>query len=116
MKTEEFLTKIQGYYNLKYVKGIQLNMIATYISGKSEYYLDRLFIAVTTTFTGEYKMLPNIAVFEKLTDETYSIIEEQNRKSQIQDLDILAITDGEEVDYSEEMKELFDGMDKRFKV
>lgn len=115
MKTAQFLTKIQGYYNMKYVKGIQLNLIATYINGKPDHYLDCLFTAVTTSFTGEYKMLPNIAVFEKLTDATYEIIDEQKQKQQIQDLKTPAITDGDEVDYSDEMKALFDGMDERFK-
>ncbi len=115
MKTTEFLTKTQEYYNLKYVKGTQLNMIATYINGKSEYYLDALFVAVTTKFSGQYKTLPDIAIFEKLTEETYSIIDEQKRKAQIQDLKTPAITDGDEVDYSDEMIDLFEGMDKRFK-
>lgn len=116
LKTIDFLTKIQGYYNLKYTKGTQLNMIATYISGKSEYYLDCLFIAVTRSFSGQYKTLPDIAIFEKLTDVTYEIIEEQKRKAQIADLSRPQLTDGDEVDYSEEMKGMFAKMDKRFRL
>ena len=42
-------------------------------------------------------------------------MEEQKRKQQIADLSKPVLTDGNEVDYSEEMKELFAGMDKRFK-
>lgn len=115
MTIEQFIFKIQDYYGMQYRKGEQIEMIGQYLKTKHANYIKCLYSAVIKTFTGEYKMLPNIAVFEKLTDETYSILDEQKRKAQIQDLKTPAITDGEEVDYSDEMKDLFDGMDKRFK-
>ncbi len=116
MKTVDFITKIQGYYDRKYTTGIQIDLITKYLDSKHENYLSCLFNATVKNFSGQYKTLPDIAIFEKLITATYDIIEEQNRKRQIQDLKTLAITDGEEVDYSEEMKELFDGMDEKFKL
>ena len=116
MKTIDFITKIQGYYDKKYVQGIQLDLITKYLDSKHENYLGCLFNATVKRFSGQYKTLPDIAIFEELITMTYGIIDEQKRKQQIQDLKTPAITDGDEVDYTEEMKELFDGMDERFRV
>ena len=116
MKATEFMEKIQKYYGLKYLKGVQENLIKSYLESKHDNYLKCLFSATVKEYTGEYKMLPNIAVFEKLTDATYQIIDEVKRKAQIQDLKTPAITDGDEVDYTDEMKDLFSGMDVRFKT
>ena len=115
LKTKEFMFKVQSYYGLKYRDGEHIELVYKYLDSKHENYLTCLYSATVKNFSGQYKTLPDIAIFEKLTDKTYEIIEEQKRKSQITDLSRPAITDGDEVDYSEEMKELFDGMDKRFK-
>ncbi len=115
MKTKEFLFKVQNYYGLKYREGEHITLVYQYLNSKHENYLTCLYSATVKTFSGQYKTLPDIAIFEKLTEETYSIIDEQKRKAQIQDLKTPAITDGEEVDYSDEMIDLFDGRDKRFK-
>ena len=74
-----------------------------------------LFSATVKNFSGQYKTLPDIAIFEKLTSETWAIIEEQKRKAQIADLTRPAITDGNEKDYSEEITELFNGLDKKLR-
>ena len=116
MKTVDFITKIQGYYDKKYVKGIQLDLITKYLDSKHENYVGCLFNATVKRFSGQYKTLPDIAIFEELITMTYGIIHDQERKKRIQDLKTPSITDDEEVDYSEEMKELFAGMDERFRI
>ena len=115
MTTQEFTLKIQNYYGIKYRKGTQIELIYQYLNSKHENYLKCLFSAVVKGFSGQYKTLPDIAIFEGLTDKTYDIIEEQKRKQQIANLQRPAITDGDEVDYTEEMKELFREMDTKLK-
>jgi len=116
MTTKHFIFKIQDYYGIKYREGTQINMIFQYLNSKKENYLTCLYSATVKNFSGQYKTLPDIAIFEKLTKETCYIIDELKKRKQIQDLKTPAITDGDEVDYTDEMKELFDGMDVRFKT
>ena len=116
MKTKEFLTKVQNYYGLNYRKGEHIELVYKYLDSKSDIYLTCLYSATVKSFSGQYKTLPDIAIFEKMTEATYQIIDEVKRKAQIQDLKTPAITDGDEVDYTDEMKDLFSGMDVRFKT
>lgn len=115
MTTKDFIFKVQEYYGLKYRKGTHIDLIFQYLNSKHENYLTCLYAATVKNFSGQYKTLPDIAIFEGLTSETYDIIEEQKRKSQIADLKRPAITDGDEVDYSEEITELFKNMDSRLR-
>ena len=113
MIVKDFISKIQSYYGQEYRLGTQIDLIIAYLNKKSEKYLTCLFAAVIKEFSGQYKTLPDIAVFEKVVNSTYEIMDNMQRK---QDLSTTAITDGEEVDYSEEIKALFAGMDKKFKA
>lgn len=113
MTAKEFISKIQDYYGLEYRKGAQIDLIIAYLNQRSAKYLICLFAAVVKEFSGQYKILPDIAVFEKVSSSAYDIMENMQHK---QNLKTPAITDGEEVDYSEEIKALFVGMDKRFKA
>ena len=115
MKIIDFIVKIENYYGIKYRQGEQIDLITMYLEIKSENYLTYLFSAVIKNFSGQYKTLPDIAIFETLITEIYEMMKSQKRKRQIADLKRPALTDGEEVDYSEEMKGLFANMDKRFK-
>ena len=112
MVVKDFVKAVQEYYGLEYRTGLQLNLIGNYLGEKSDKYITCLFSATVKGFSGQYKSLPDIAVFESLTTETFEIMDAMKRK---QDLATPAITDGEEVDYTEEIKELFSKMDKKFK-
>ena len=112
MVVKDFIKAVQEYYGMGYRQGLQLNLIGNYLKEKSGTYLTCLFSATVKGFSGQYKSLPDIAVFEKLSKETFEIMDSMKRK---QDLTTPAITDGEEVDYTEEIKELFSKMDKKFK-
>ena len=116
MVVKDFIKAVQDYYGLEYRQGLQLNLVGNYLNEKSDKYLTCLFSATVKGFSGQYKSLPDIAIFENLSTETYEIMEEQKRKQQIADLTRHAITDGDERDYTEEMKGLFANMDKKFKV
>ena len=113
MIVKDFIVKIQDYYGQEYRKGTQLDLITAYLNVKSEKYLTCLFAAVVKEFSSQYKTLPDIAIFEKVIKATFEIMDTMQRK---QDLSTPAITDGEEVDYSDEIKALFAGMDKKFKA
>ena len=115
MTTKQFIQKVQNYYGVKYREGEHIDMVFKYLNSKTENYLTCLYPATLKGFSGQFKTLPDIKIFEDLIEETYKIMDEVERKQQIQDLQTPAITDGEEVDYTDEMKDLFDGMDKRFK-
>lgn len=113
MIVKDFISKIQDYYGQEYRIGTQIDLMIAYLNQKSEKYLTCLFAAVVKEFSGQYKTLPDIAVLEKVVKSTYEIMDNMQRK---QNLKTPAITDGEEVDYSEEMKALFAGMDKKLKA
>lgn len=106
MKTKEFIIKIQNYYGQKYREGEHIELVYKYLNNKNENYLKCLFVATVKNFSGQFKTLPDIAVFEKLKNETYEIIDEQRRKNQIQNLKTKAITDGDEIDRSDEIADL----------
>jgi len=113
LNSKEFISKIQDYYGLEYRTGAQIDLIIAYLNQRSEEYLICLFAAVVKDFSGQYKTLPDIAVFEKVASSAYDIMDNIQHK---QNLRTPAITDGEEVDYSEEIKALFAGLDKKFKA
>ena len=113
MNSKDFISKIQDYYGLEYRKGAQIDLIIAYLNQRSGKYLICLFAAVVKEFSGQYKTLPDIAVFEKVAGPAYEIMDNIQHK---QNLKTPAITDGKEVDYSEEIKALFAGMDKKFKA
>lgn len=58
-----FLESIQRYYG-KYPPG-QLPTVQKYLSGKSEKYLGKLYTLVLLDFSSQYRVPPDIAVFER---------------------------------------------------
>lgn len=115
MTAKEFIADIHEYYGTQYRKGKQRNMIYTYLSKKSSKYLDSLFEVTVKRFSGQYKTLPDIAIFEELTDEVYEDIQARRLEIQ-QDLSRKAIAaDTEPVVSPEEARKFLDDLFKRLK-
>ncbi len=70
MKTKEFMFKVQSYYGLKYRDGEHIELVYKYLDSKHENYLTCLYSATVKNFSGQYKTLPDIAIFEGLKDKT----------------------------------------------
>lgn len=64
MNLNKFLTKIQNYYGL-YPEG-QIPVIKAYLTKKSDEYLSKLYGLVILNFSSQYKVPPDISIFEKL--------------------------------------------------
>ena len=64
MTIQDFLRDIQGYYNLRYSLGT-LKIIFQYLEKQPLLY-DVLFKEVVLSFSGQYKTLPDVAIFEKI--------------------------------------------------
>lgn len=111
MKVREFIKGIQEYYGLEYRKGIQLNTIATFLSEKSEYMLSCLFSAVILEFSGQYKTLPDIAVFEGARKRMYEIYDERKKKEERK-----MLPEEGTFDYSKEIAEELSKLVKKLKL
>ena len=105
MVVKSFIKAIQDYYGMEYRKGLQLDLIADYLKEKSESYLTCLFSVTVKDFSGQYKSLPDIAVFERLAGDTHDAVALMKRK---QDLSTPAIKEKGVEDYREEIIKLFD--------
>lgn len=64
MNLKIFIKEIQVYYNMKYTNGT-LQHIITFLE-KQPFRLDVIFDETILTFSGQYKTLPNIAIFNDI--------------------------------------------------
>ena len=64
MKTAEFIKQIQDYYGMQYKEGT-LNVLIAWLE-KQPVRLDILFQETIPLFSGQYKTLPDIAIFNKV--------------------------------------------------
>ncbi len=80
MTAEKFMDDIQEYYGVDYRPGLHRDKIFTYLEGKSERYLDFLFDIVILNFSGQYRTLPDVAIYEKLSRDVYDEIDKYNLK------------------------------------
>ena len=69
MKHTNFVKAIESYYG-KYPPG-QLPVIRKYLSLKSEKYLSKLHALVLLNFSSQYRVPPDIAIFEQQKYQTY---------------------------------------------
>ncbi len=99
METKEFIIGIQGYYGQEYRQGIQLNTIASWLSGHGPKYLECVFEATIKSFSGQYKTLPDIAIFEGLKKETWEIFDSKKEP-------VLMIEEEGLQDYKKEISKL----------
>ena len=104
MVVKSFIKGIQEYYGQEYRAGLQLDLVADYLKDKTEMYLTCLFAVTVKDFSGQYKSLPDIAVFEKLAGETYDAIGAMRKK---QDLSIPALEEEGLEDFREEVIAMF---------
>ena len=63
----DFLKEVQAYYGMKYDKGT-LRYLVGYLE-KQKLRYDILLKETFKTFSGQYKTLPDIAIFEKVKNE-----------------------------------------------
>ena len=71
MTSKQFVNELQEYYGMTYSKGQLMRMIDWF--NKNADILDELLEAVIYGFSGQFKTLPDIAVFEDHLDEAYLI-------------------------------------------
>ncbi len=67
MQINRFIKGIEGYYGA-YSSGVK-PLVAKYLTKYSEAQLDILFDRVLVGYSGQYKHTPDIAVFEKISQE-----------------------------------------------
>jgi hypothetical protein len=89
LTTKAFLTNIEAYYNVQYPIG-QKALVAKYLDGKDERYLDFLFKIVITSHSSKWGKTPDIAIFDELRSQA---VDELERDIQNQDLSRLALED-----------------------
>ncbi len=115
MTAKEFIINIQEYYGLKYRKGKQANMVFTYLSKKSDRFLDFLFETTVSGFSGQYRTLPDIAIFEELKNDAYEDMQAHELEVQ-QDLKRKAIaSETEAIVPPEEARKFLEDLFKRLK-
>jgi len=68
LTTEQFIEKVEGYYNVRYPAGQKL-YIAKYLSTLSERSLDFMFTVCLKNYSAKWGKAPDIAVFEELRPE-----------------------------------------------
>lgn len=71
MTAKQFVFEIQEYYGMNYSKGQLTRMVDWF--RKNDGILGELLEAVIKGFSGQYKVLPDIAVFENHLDEAFLI-------------------------------------------
>ena len=105
METKEFILGMQEYYGQEYRHGIQLNTIASWLDGHGPRYLECIFEATIKGFSGQYKVLPDIAVFESLKKQAWEIFDTKKEP-------ILQIEEEGLQDYTKEIAELAEKLAK----
>ena len=78
MTIQEFVKAVQNYYNHVYAEG-QRPYVAQYLRGKSPEYLDALFSVLLLRYSGQYKTVPDIAVFESLKEEARGALQSRQK-------------------------------------
>lgn len=73
MTPREFLDAIQGYYGLRYTDG-QKPFIAKWVASRSEAFLRCLFDEITREVSGQFRTLPDIAIFEQCTQRALDVL------------------------------------------
>jgi hypothetical protein len=79
VNTNLFLTKIEAYYEQQYSPQ-KRSIIGAYLETKTDGYKGHLFVEVVRVFSGQYKTLPDIAVFEKCEDEALRDLEREHSR------------------------------------
>jgi hypothetical protein len=107
MTQDEFIASIQDYYGQKYPAG-QLPFIKKYLATRNETALTMLFGEILKSFSGQYKTLPDVAIFESVRGDVLDDLKEAKGK---QDLARLTIGE-EETATPEQLAELFKSLER----
>ena len=102
MTTKAFLTNIEAYYNVQYPIG-QKALVAKYLDGKDERYLDFLFKIAVVKHSTKWGKVPDIAIFEELRTQA---LDELVYDTQNQDLSRPALEDRSMILSDEERDEV----------
>lgn len=105
MELKEFITRLQDYYGQPYRRGELRNQVLDYLDTFQPEYLEALYKATLENFSGQFKTLPDIAVFEKLYPQVKDIM--KNKHMRIERNERIAIADGTEENYKEEIAGMF---------
>jgi hypothetical protein len=105
---KDFLDGIQKYYGMTYQDG-QKPYIAQYLETFNERALSHLFAKTLTSYSGRYKALPDIAVWEGLRQDIKKLMETEQLEA---DHSRLAIEDKSEYASPEQVEALVDHFKK----
>ena len=116
MVVQDFLKTIQEYYGMKYNHGVQIEMIYKYLEKKSSEFLICLLSTTIQNFSGQYKTLPDIAIFNQFKAQVFELMDKREMERQ-QDLNRQAIPENteEEEDRREDIVKMFEGLKKKYK-
>ncbi len=92
MDTVKFIKMIENYYGIKYRSGM-LSILIGYLE-KQTLDLNSIFQKVVLDFSGQYKTLPDIAIFEKIikVEKKYMnkfMIEDSSTSKTSKDMDMI---------------------------
>lgn len=115
MTLQEFISKVQAYYGSAYREG-QQEAIVEYLGSKSPEYMTALYRVCLLRFSSKWKMVPDIAIFEELSEEAVQKVKDYRRSIAAKQPLQIEETDMSEEDFAAKMasvRDLFQTIEKK---
>jgi len=87
LNTNDFISRIEGYYGAKYSAG-QLPYVKTYLARKSDNELDYIFAETLKVFSSQFGRCPDISVFDKANADIKNRIEQNKPEREIKGVEL----------------------------